>query len=179
MADMNTWNDIPVYALNLRTKERTLLEGVTLFIPEIMEQAIASVREREAAFEATQKIRSTPPAKKQKPIVPQHQPSPTKITHSSIYLIRIGTSDHIKIGISVDVHARLRTLQTSTPYPLSLIEHFVVTNAYDVEQSLHNQYADKRLSGEWFALSRTDIDAIKNMLQKIRVTHEGAPYAHP
>lgn len=62
------------------------------------------------------------------------------------YFIRCG--DTVKIGCSRDVAARLATLQISNAAPLQLLG---VTP--ESESTLHRQFAEHRLHGEWFRLA--------------------------
>jgi len=54
----------------------------------------------------------------------------------------------VKIGWSSDPHARLEGLRTSNPYPLELLA--LVDAGRDLEQALHVELADYRVTGEWF-----------------------------
>lgn len=65
-----------------------------------------------------------------------------------IYFIQSERGGPVKIGRSKDPILRLRALQTAHPYPLLLlatVEHPDIT-----EMSLHEQFAESRLLGEWF-----------------------------
>ena len=79
----------------------------------------------------------------------------------TIYLI--GQRDNfdvpIKIGVATNVQERLRTIQTGCPYPLEVLLTF--PGDLEHESYLHNIYADKRTSGEWFLLTEEDFKLIK------------------
>jgi hypothetical protein len=70
-----------------------------------------------------------------------------------IYFIRADRTDNVKIGVSRNVRTRLRELQTGNPEPLS-VEHVIpyasAYKAYAVEDALQEQFAARRLAGEWF-----------------------------
>jgi hypothetical protein len=70
-----------------------------------------------------------------------------------IYFIRAGRTDNVKIGVSRNVKTRLRELQTGNSEPLS-VDHVIpyasAYKAYAVEAALHEQFASRRLVGEWF-----------------------------
>jgi hypothetical protein len=78
-----------------------------------------------------------------------------------VYFIQCGP--YIKIGLSGDVGSRLKALQTSTPYPLTLLNKIIVINAMQVEAYLHGYFADYRRSGEWFALTARDISWVSTV----------------
>lgn len=54
----------------------------------------------------------------------------------------------IKIGIAINPENRLRGLQTSHPSRLSILA--TCEGGSDQERAYHLQFADRRLSGEWF-----------------------------
>lgn len=65
----------------------------------------------------------------------------------------IGNSNgQVKIGYSKDPPSRISTLQTASPHPLKLLA--VRPGGLDVETGLHRKFADCRLEGEWFQLTR-------------------------
>lgn len=58
----------------------------------------------------------------------------------------------IKIGVAKDVAARIRSIQTSHPWPLALL--LVLDGDVTLEHSLHQRFASCRLHGEWFEASK-------------------------
>lgn len=78
--------------------------------------------------------------------------------------MRKGTA--VKIGKAKDITERLNTLQTGSPEKLTLygyVECRSEQEAYELEKQLHEQFANARLTGEWFRLSgniRTFINAV-------------------
>lgn len=67
-----------------------------------------------------------------------------------VYFVR--NRERVKIGVTTDVSARLSALKTSTPDDLRLLA--VQEGDRATEQGLHRRFAEFRLSGEWFTLSR-------------------------
>lgn len=65
-----------------------------------------------------------------------------------VYFIQSATGD-IKIGMAVDVKARLKGLQTAHPVKLELLAS--TGGGREQEKAYHTQFADHRLHGEWFA----------------------------
>jgi hypothetical protein len=78
---------------------------------------------------------------------------------SEIYTyVMYDTSNHYyKIGKSVNVTKREKTLQSQKP----TIEAILFKEG-DIELKLHQFFLDKRIRGEWFKLSKNDIETLKN-----------------
>jgi hypothetical protein len=60
----------------------------------------------------------------------------------------------IKIGVSKHPRKRLKDLQTSNPFKLTLLESVRFQNerqAYAVEEKLHEIFDMRRMNGEWFS----------------------------
>lgn len=87
-------------------------------------------------------------------------PSANKNIESKTYIILDERTGLYKIGKSCNPIARENTLQSE--YPLLKII-FVIDK--DVESDLHLIYKSKRIRGEWFKLSKNDIDFIFNSYQ--------------
>lgn len=66
----------------------------------------------------------------------------------NLYLIHNTVQNTLKIGISVNPKARLSTLQLSTGDKLALI--FDIKGKAYLEKELHKEFANLRLSSEWF-----------------------------
>jgi hypothetical protein len=75
---------------------------------------------------------------------------------AGVYFVRQG--DYIKIGVSIDVPARVRGLQTSSPTPLELLA--VLPGKEPEEKSLHVRFSHLRASGEWFRAAPELLDYI-------------------
>jgi len=73
---------------------------------------------------------------------------------SCVYIIQQkGGEGCIKIGVSDDVEARLKHLQTGSPYALSVIAKIIAKDkchAICIEKSYHEKLKSYRLNGEWF-----------------------------
>lgn len=54
----------------------------------------------------------------------------------------------MKIGVSSDVEKRRRTLRRGLPFDIEII--FAGPGSHAMERTLHRQFADSRLGGEWF-----------------------------
>jgi len=75
----------------------------------------------------------------------------------SVYFIAENENDdyeslRVKIGYSGDIHVRLCTLRTGSPYDLKLMGWIESDNDKQLETALHDRYADQRIHLEWFYL---------------------------
>ena len=72
-----------------------------------------------------------------------------------VYVVKsvVHKSKEVKIGYTKDLDARLKQLQTASPYTLKVHETIPCTseaNARWVENCIHKEFSELRLSGEWF-----------------------------
>lgn len=74
-----------------------------------------------------------------------------------VYVIQNTENLYCKIGVTVDLPARLSGLQTGNSALLVVLTFIESGDDYTLEAALHKRYQDKRLVGEWFALTKTDI----------------------
>lgn len=91
-----------------------------------------------------------------------------KLAHQArfIYFILNEHSNAIKIGQAKDVAKRMKTLQTSSPAKLRLIKSVQVEGskeAHQLEQSLHKQFNEIRLAGEWFKAEANLLEYISQL----------------
>ncbi len=78
-----------------------------------------------------------------------------------VYLIGCRSTNTLKIGLSVNPKKRLSTLQTSSPYRLSIIR--TIPGGADVERLLHQEFQSLKMSGEWFKWSNKIIDRFESL----------------
>ncbi len=84
-----------------------------------------------------------------------------------VYLIA-DSDQRYKIGYTGrNVIHRLEELQTASPSRLEVIYEYETKEAPKIEQILHRYYAGKWLSGEWFALSPTEVLGFLNTCSMI------------
>lgn len=76
------------------------------------------------------------------------------------YLIRDKSTRLCKIGKTTDIKTRIEMLSCSNT-ELELL--FIIDK--DVEKELHDMYESKRYKGEWFNLSDSDLEVIRNQYQ--------------
>ena len=72
-----------------------------------------------------------------------------------VYVIQARGQNHVKVGISADPNARLRNLQTASPYPLTLSYAAAVksNDASAIEADAKYRLGHYQLEGEWFSVS--------------------------
>lgn len=83
-----------------------------------------------------------------------------------VYLMYNRIDNRYKIGRSKDAIYRERTLQSQQP-DIILIEAWEAPPK--VEKELHRRYKDKRVRGEWFDLSESDLNEIVLYMSKFNV----------
>lgn len=84
---------------------------------------------------------------------------PMKRKARIVYLI-CAANGLVKIGKTSDIVRRLNTLNTMSPIDLELLGVVASDCASEIEGALHTKFSDKRIKGEWFALTSSDIDLI-------------------
>lgn len=75
---------------------------------------------------------------------------------ANVYFIQAG--DKVKIGISINVKARMTKMQVGSAEKLELL--LTLPGGAEHEKRLHTLFASDRLSGEWFSMSA----AIRNFI---------------
>lgn len=76
-----------------------------------------------------------------------------------MYLLRAG--DHYKIGQSFDLEKRVKSINVALPDKATL-EHAISTDdPPGIEAYWHRRFADRRMNGEWFKLSKADVLVFK------------------
>lgn len=75
-----------------------------------------------------------------------------------VYLIKCGP--RYKIGITKDMARRMDQLRGQSPYPLEVIHSARGHNNAGKEATLHRQYGDLRVHGEWFELTSDQVAEI-------------------
>lgn len=83
---------------------------------------------------------------------------PKKPRVGFVYLMRNNRNGYTKIGFSVSPTQREQTLQAEEPD--AEIIH-VMRGSFGLERRLHSDYQSKRIRGEWFNLTASDVSQIK------------------
>ncbi|MEE9610392.1 MAG: GIY-YIG nuclease family protein [Desulfatiglandales bacterium] len=90
----------------------------------------------------------------------EHENQKMKADQQHIYFIQAVNGGPIKIGLAKNPKARLSELQTAHPYELHIVG--VIPNGGKLlESSLHKQFANERLNGEWFKESHSLLEVIR------------------
>lgn len=77
-----------------------------------------------------------------------------------VYLLEAGGM--YKIGITKgDVSRRVKGIQTSCPFLISVVCSWYHEDAKGQESDLHSMFERERLVGEWFNLSLGDVEYLK------------------
>jgi hypothetical protein len=79
-----------------------------------------------------------------------------------VYLIR--SLGKYKIGRSIDPKQRLSNLQSSSPHEMEMVAFGEFEDMANVEMSLHKEYQNHRVLGEWFDLPDECVGALSAYL---------------
>ncbi len=91
--------------------------------------------------------------------LPENEVASTK-AEGHVYLLHFG-GDEYKIGCSNNVERRFREIKTQMPYDGTIIHTITTGDPEGIEAYWHQFFKDKRLNGEWFKLSASDIKYFK------------------
>lgn len=80
-------------------------------------------------------------------------------TDGHIYVLRAG--EFYKIGRTRQLDSRIKALSIQLPFPVEVVHTFPSDDHVEVEQWIHDLFADKRANGEWFRLSEEDVARIR------------------
>lgn len=69
-----------------------------------------------------------------------------------------------KIGRTKNVQRRYTKIRQEIPFPVILCGWRKTPNCAELEKSLHGIFADKRATGEWFALDEVSLEQLKTLL---------------
>lgn len=78
----------------------------------------------------------------------------------SLYVV--ACCEFVKIGIAVDVKRRIQTMQSNCPFEIKLVATCSPFDAAELEESLHAQFEQFRVRGEWFKMPD---DVISDLLK--------------
>jgi hypothetical protein len=81
-----------------------------------------------------------------------------------IYVIRAG--HYYKIGKAKNAKERVRRLRL--PFKEKIVLIADVADRHATERALHKQFAHKRVNGEWFRLSNSDVSGISGDLEGLK-----------
>ena len=67
-----------------------------------------------------------------------------------------------KIGLATDLRNRIKQHQTSTPFSIYIAISYYSEDMNKEEKILHQMFDNERLIGEWFKLSYSDLEKIRD-----------------
>ena len=77
-----------------------------------------------------------------------------------IYMDDTSNERFYKVGMSASFSERFGSHQCSSPFQMFVACAYFVGNMRAEERELHDEFADKRVRGEWFRLNDGDLDFI-------------------
>lgn len=78
-----------------------------------------------------------------------------------VYLLK--TPENIyKIGVTKDVDKRIKSLQTGSADKITLVDKFLSNYPFKIESTLHRKYNDSKIKGEWYHLTKDDVNNFQN-----------------
>jgi hypothetical protein len=78
-----------------------------------------------------------------------------------VYFLRIETG-LVKIGRSTNPEKRLTDVRRALPFDSELLHLVKSMDHIALEKSYHERFADRRVRGEWFALTEEDLQTIRD-----------------
>lgn len=85
-------------------------------------------------------------------------------TSASVYFIQQGTDGPVKIGATRNIEKRIKTLQTGSHIPLTVLG--VVPGGFELESDLHQELMDYQLEGEWFSPTPEVMAVVKRHIDR-------------
>jgi Meiotically up-regulated gene 113 len=85
----------------------------------------------------------------------------TKEGYVYLALLKLGRERRYKIGKAVLVEHRKDQISLQLPEDVELVHTINTDDAYGIEEYWHRRFAAKNTKGEWFSLSRGDVQAFK------------------
>lgn len=85
----------------------------------------------------------------------------TKEGYVYMGLLALGREKRYKIGKAILVERRADQISLQLPEDLRLVHAIRTDDAYGIEDYRHRRFAAKNTKGEWFSLSRQDVEAFK------------------
>lgn len=95
------------------------------------------------------------------------EPSAKRTYPGYVYLLQ-SPSGYYKIGRTSNPDDRIGTFHVKLPFEVEYIAVIQTDDMHELERQLHEQFAHRRVNGEWFNLSADDVEYIK----RLAVDHE-------
>ena len=124
---------------------RQLMNPGGFFVgPLGIDDAIREYKTRNAAMECEMRGQLRSPLARVAPRTMR----PLTASESGVYCIYAEDIGRVKIGVSTNIPARLKSLQCASPVPLDI--YGWVRGSHRVESEMHRMFARFRTHGEWF-----------------------------
>ncbi|MBX2842142.1 MAG: GIY-YIG nuclease family protein [Flammeovirgaceae bacterium] len=94
-----------------------------------------------------------------------------------VYILKT-TKRLYKIGKTKNLIERIGAYKTHMPSDFKIIRQYQAENMDELEQSLHIVFQHKRIKGEWFQLSKNDLEICDNISRNFALERikKGKPY---
>jgi hypothetical protein len=93
--------------------------------------------------------------------LPDGSAATTKEGYVYMGVLKIGRERRYKIGNAILVGRRTDQISLQLPGDLELVHTIRTDDAYGIEDYWHRRFEPKNTKGEWFILSREDVQAFK------------------
>lgn len=80
------------------------------------------------------------------------------------YVYLFASAFGYKIGRTRNIPSRTRVFNVKLPFDVRLLHVIETCDSVTLEKTIHDHFAAKRLNGEWFALSKDDVDSFVNWI---------------
>lgn len=92
----------------------------------------------------------------------QLPPNQTPVKPGYVYVLK-GPQGYYKIGKTVSPDNRIATFGIELPFDVEYELVVKVEDYHSAERRLHERYANKRVRGEWFALTKEDLQEMRGI----------------
>lgn len=92
-----------------------------------------------------------------------------------VYFVQEYMNGSFKIGKTKHIEKRMNVFGVKLPFENKLIYLIKTGNHHQTEAAFHKHFADKRLEGEWFALTKEDLSWIKAGTYTTEIQHTILP----
>jgi len=94
---------------------------------------------------------------------PKTKNDKSKNTNSSGYVYLIAGRDYYKIGQTMYLEKRVKSISRTLPFDVTIVHKIKTNNRFKLEKEMHNEFSNKNVKGEWFDLNDNDIEYIKKL----------------
>lgn len=84
-----------------------------------------------------------------------------------VYFLKDKEVGLVKIGRTTDLEKRIKSLEYEYETNLELLAKLPSDNVVNLEKKMHLKFKESNFSGEWFKLSESDIQKIRNLEDEV------------